>query len=62
MTVYSAENIYKEAAFLAYYTHWSHSEIMSLPHIDRIRWCNEISQINSILNSDGNAPKNIFDV
>lgn len=62
--LYSKERLYEESAFLAYYTHWSNEEIMRLPHIDRIKWCGEISKINSKINAaSGNSEKkNIFSV
>lgn len=62
--MYSKEKLYEESAFLAYYTHWSNDEIMRLPHIDRIKWCNEISKINSKINaaSGNHERKNIFDI
>ena len=60
--VYSADKIYEETAFIGYYMHWSREEIFSLPHSERIRWCNEISKINSKINdsSGEQKPKNIF--
>lgn len=39
--------------------HWSHQEIMGLSHRDRLRWCKEISGINSKLNQE---PENVFKV
>lgn len=57
--LYPAEKIYEEAAFIGYYFHWSHDEIMALSHLDRIRWCKEISRINSRLNDE---PENVFKV
>ena len=59
MTVYPADKIYEEAAFIAYYMHWSHDDIMQMSHRDRIRWCREISRINSRLNQE---PENAFRV
>ena len=59
MTVYPADKIYEEAAFIAYYMHWSHDEIMQMSHRDRLRWCREISRINSRLNQE---PENAFRV
>lgn len=44
--MYPAERIYEEAAFIAYYLHWSHDDIMALPNPERLRWCKEISNIN----------------
>jgi hypothetical protein len=39
--------------------HWSHDEIMSMSHLERIKWCKEISKINSRLNDE---PENVFAV
>ncbi len=39
--------------------HWSHQEIMSFSHLERIRWCNEISAINRKLNDE---PENAFKI
>ncbi len=57
MTVYPADRIYEEAAFIAYYMHWSHDDIMEMSHRERLRWCREISRINSKLNQE---PENAF--
>ena len=59
MTVYPADKVYEEAAFIAYYMHWSHDDIMQMSHRDRLRWCREISRINSRLNQE---PENAFRV
>jgi len=61
MITYPAEKIYEEAAFIAYYLHWSMDEIMSLSHRDRLRWCKEISKINSKLNQN-QEPENPFKI
>ncbi|MBS6955724.1 MAG: hypothetical protein KH230_21130 [Enterocloster asparagiformis] len=57
MTTYPADRIYEEAAFIAYYMHWSHDDIMEMSHRERLRWCREISRINSKLNQE---PENAF--
>ncbi len=59
MITYPADKIYEETAFIAYYTHWSHDDIMAMSHMDRLRWCREISKINRKLNDE---PENVFDV
>lgn len=59
ISTYPADKIYEEAAFIAYYLHWGFDEIMSLSHRDRLRWCKEISKINSKLNQE---PENPFKV
>ena len=47
-------------SFLAYYLHWQHEAVMELDHLERRRWCQEISRINKKL---ANKPeKNVFDV
>jgi hypothetical protein len=32
--------------------HWSREEILGLSHLERIRWCGEISKINRKLNDE----------
>lgn len=32
--------------FLAYYLHWSRSDVMNLSHRERRRWCREVSEVN----------------
>ncbi|MCR5467360.1 MAG: hypothetical protein K6F37_00225 [Lachnospiraceae bacterium] len=36
-------------AFISYYFHWGEDEVAGLPHVDRRRWCSEISSINKEL-------------
>lgn len=36
-------------AFLSYYLHWSRNEVMGLCHMERRRWCKEVSAINKKL-------------
>lgn len=43
---YPLDRLHEEVAFMAYYFHWSLEEIVTLPHAERIRWCQEISNIN----------------
>lgn len=57
--LYPVDRIYEEAAFIGYYFHWQHDEIMQMSHGDRVRWCKEISKINSKLND---TPKNAFEI
>jgi len=59
MKCYPLTELYEEMAFIAYYFHWSWTEVMELPHAERRRWCEEISKINRNLNGE---PKNVFDV
>lgn len=43
---YSLDRLYEEIAFVAYHFHWSHDDVLELPHWERRRWCEEISRIN----------------
>ncbi|MBD5799853.1 hypothetical protein BHU24_25105 [Bacillus pseudomycoides] len=59
LTGYPLNRIYEEVAFIAYYLHWSHDEIMQMDHHERRRWCEEISKINRKQNKE---PDNIFEL
>ena len=56
---YPAEKIYEEMEFIGYYMHWQNSEIEQFSHMERQRWCREISRINSKLNDE---PENVFKI
>lgn len=47
---YPLEQLFQEVAYLAYYFHWQHSEIMEMNHLERLRWVNELARINRTLN------------
>lgn len=57
---YPLGRIYEEVAFIAYYFHWSHEEIMNMEHRERQRWCEEISRINR--NLSGEKQRSILEV
>ena len=46
MTGYPSDRIYEEAAFIAYYCHWPHDDIMAMDHREGQKWVEEISRIN----------------
>lgn len=47
MTVaYPLEQLKSEVAFVAYHFHWSRTEILELPHAERVDWVGQISKIN----------------
>ena len=54
--MYPADKIYEQAAFIAYYVHWSREDVLNLPHRERLRWCREISEINRKVSHE--PPKN----
>ena len=57
MIGYPSEALHEEVAFIAYYLHWPHEQIMSLDHCERRRWVAEVSKINQQLNQAAN-PEN----
>lgn len=59
MVGYPVDRIYEEVAFIAYYFHWPHDEIMQMDHRERRKWCEQISKIHKQANEQ---PENIFDV
>jgi len=52
METYPEDRLYEEVAFIAYHFNWSRKEVMGLPHSERQRWCEEISDINSRMNEE----------
>ena len=49
---YPLGNLLEEVAFIAYYLHWPHAEIMAMEHADRRAWVERISAINQRINAD----------
>ena len=49
--VYPLERLYQEMSYLAYHFHWPYEQIMQMDHHERLRWVQEVSAINSQLNS-----------
>ena len=39
-------------SFLFYYFHWSNDEVMNMDHLERRRWCRQVSQINKKLSKE----------
>nr|WP_230198737.1 DUF6760 family protein [Halopiger djelfimassiliensis] len=50
MQRYDPDTLFEEVAFIAYHFGWSHEEVLELPHWERQRWCEEISEINERMN------------
>ena len=57
MIGYPSEALYEEVAFIAYYLHWPHRQIMSLDHGERRRWVTEVSRINQHLNESAKSER-----
>jgi hypothetical protein len=43
---YPVIRVREEVAFIAYHMHWSLTEILNLPHRERVEWVGQVSQIN----------------
>jgi hypothetical protein len=50
--VYDTDRLYEEVAFVAYHFGWSREAVLSMPHGERQRWCEQISRINERMNRD----------
>ncbi len=50
--------LYRQLSFISYYFHWGLEDVLNLPHLERERFCREISRINREANSQ---EKNVFD-
>ncbi|MFJ1709122.1 DUF6760 family protein [Kitasatospora sp. NPDC088346] len=46
----AADQLYQEAAYIAYHFHWTRDEVLGLTHADRRRWVREIAHINTMIN------------
>lgn len=58
---YPLERIYEEVAFVTYHFGWAHDDVLSLPHWERRRWCEEISRINERMNeNDGETTSRVL--
>jgi hypothetical protein len=44
--------LHEEVAYLAYYLHWPHHEIVNLEHAERRLWVDQVAAINRRLNAD----------
>ncbi len=61
ITGYPEKELYREMAFLAYYYHWSREEILGLSHMERRRWCEEISAIHKAKETVSRTEKSILE-
>jgi len=59
MSLRPAGELYRQLSFISYYFHWGLDAVLDLPHLERERFCREISRINREANSQ---EKDLFDV
>ena len=43
---YPLERLEEEVAYLAYYLHWEHTELMAMEHGDRRMWVGQVADIH----------------
>lgn len=60
ITGYPLDRLYEEVAFIGYYMHWPHDQIMEMSHSDRKRWCDEVSKINQSLSEKKPKSKSLL--
>jgi len=51
--IHDPDVLFEEAAFVAYHFGWGREDVLEMPHWERQRWCEEISEINEQMNSGG---------
>lgn len=49
---YPLDRLYEEVAFIGYYLHWPHDQVIQMPHSERRKWCEEISKVNRKLTEE----------
>jgi hypothetical protein len=49
---YAPDRIYQEVAYVAYHFHWDRDRILDLEHRERLRYINEIADINTRLTQE----------
>jgi Family of unknown function (DUF6760) len=53
---YPSERLHEEVAYLAHHLHWSHDELMSMEHLDRRRWVDEVVKMQQRAGDDSASP------
>lgn len=51
--------LYRQLSFISYYFHWALDTVLELPHLEREKFCREISKINREASGES---KNLFEV
>jgi hypothetical protein len=49
---YAIDRLFEEIAYVSYHLHWSLEEVLELEHADRLRFVEEIAQINRRLSEE----------
>lgn len=59
MSLTPPKELYRQLSFISYYFHWELETVLDLPHLEREKFCREISQINRQANGEA---KNLFEI
>lgn len=59
MNLRPQKELYRQLSFISYYFHWELDRTLALPHLEREKFCREISRIHREV---GSGEKNIFDI
>ncbi len=59
MSLTPPRELYRQLSFISYYFHWELETVLDLPHLEREKFCREISQINRQANGE---EKNLFEI
>ena len=52
---YPLDRIFEEVAYIAFHFHWPYDQILSLDHLERQRWIEEVAKINRRLNEEAES-------
>lgn len=44
---YPSERLAEEVAYLAYYLHWPHDQLMQLDHLERRMWVEHVGRLHA---------------
>jgi len=53
MSLRPSGELYRQLSFISYYFHWPLDSTLDLPHLEREKFCREISRINERANGTG---------
>lgn len=57
MSLRPQQELYRQLSFISYYFHWDLERTLALPHLEREKFCREISRLNREVSA---REKNLF--
>ena len=52
---YPVAQVREEVAYLSYHFHWTLTEILELPHSERVAWVGQLTKINETILAEEEA-------